>query len=127
MRSGNGLVKITYDAVPATFIVINTDDSGAGSLRQAITHANTNGNLADVDTINFDIPASDPNCNATSGVCTISPTSALPTITQAVSIDGYSQPGASPNTLAAGSNAEPARRRAGRDRHRHQHYHGRHL
>jgi hypothetical protein len=89
-------------AAATTFTVTNTNDSGPGSLRQAITDANAN--PADVDTINFNIPASDPNC-ATSGVCTISPTSALPDITEAVSIDGYSQPGDSPNTLATGSDA----------------------
>src|SRR5262245_25239778 len=39
---------------------------------------------ADTDTINFNIPGS--------GVQTISPTSALPTITDPVTINGYSQP-----------------------------------
>ena len=36
---------------------------------------------------------------------TISPLSELPTITDPVVIDGYTQPGASPNTLAVGDNA----------------------
>ena len=61
-----------------------------------------------MDTINFNIPASDPKCAPNSGdppVCTISPTSALPDITEAVSIDCYSQPGASSNTLDTGNNA----------------------
>jgi CSLREA domain-containing protein len=115
VASGNGrdgLVKITYDAVPATFTVNSAADPGSGgcdatecTLREAINAANSNANPSKVDTINFAIPASDPNCNATSGVCTISPTSALSDITQSVSIDGYSQPGATPNTLATGSNA----------------------
>src|SRR5258706_11084212 len=35
----------------ATYTVVNTNDSGAGSLRQAITDANAN---AGADTINFD-------------------------------------------------------------------------
>jgi hypothetical protein len=43
-----------------------------------------------LDTINFNIPGS--------GVKTIAPASPLPTITDAVVIDGYSQPGASANT-----------------------------
>ncbi|MGI8689632.1 MAG: Calx-beta domain-containing protein [Thermomicrobiales bacterium] len=38
---------------------------------------------------------------------TISPLTALPTINQPVIIDGYSQPGASANTLAVGDNAAP--------------------
>ena len=92
-------------AAATTFTVTNTNDSGPGSLRQAITDANANANSAEVDTITFDIPADDSNCNSTSGVCTISPSSALPDITEAVMIDGYSQPGASPNTLATGSDA----------------------
>jgi hypothetical protein len=86
-----------------TFTVTNTTDSGPGSLRQAITDANT---TAGADTINFNIPAStDPGCNATNGVCRISPATGLPSITEAVTIDGYSQSGASPNTLATGNNA----------------------
>ncbi len=50
----------------------------------------------DRDTIAFNIPGT--------GVLSISPT-ALPNITDAVIIDGYSQPGAVPNTQAVGSNA----------------------
>jgi parallel beta-helix repeat protein len=38
-------------------------------------------------------------------VRTISPTSELPAITEAVTINGYSQQGAAPNTLATGTNA----------------------
>ena len=70
-----------------TFTVTNTSDSGAGSLRQAITDANAN---PGADTIAFNITGS--------GVHTISPASALPTITEALTINGYSQPGASANT-----------------------------
>jgi tetrahydromethanopterin S-methyltransferase subunit B len=65
----------------ATFIVTNTDDSDFGSLRQAILDANANPGL---DTIIFSIG---------SGVATITPTSALPTITDPVNIDGTTQPG----------------------------------
>jgi len=71
---------------PFVFTVTNTNDSGTGSLRQAITDANSMGG----GTINFNIPGS--------GVHTISPLSALPTITQSVVIDGYTQPGSSANT-----------------------------
>ncbi|MBA3544459.1 MAG: hypothetical protein H0T83_08480 [Chthoniobacterales bacterium] len=78
----------------ATFTVINTSDSGAGSLRQAIIDANAN---PGADTISFDIPGT--------GVHTISPLTALPEITDPVTIDGYTQPGASPNTLAEGNDA----------------------
>ena len=70
-----------------TYVVTTTADSGAGSLRQAILDANAN---AGADTIAFAI--------AGSGVHTIAPASQLPTITDAVTIDGYTQPGASANT-----------------------------
>ncbi len=39
------------------------------------------------------------------GVHTITPISNLPEVTDQVVIDGYTQPGSSPNTLAAGDNA----------------------
>ena len=42
---------------------------------------------------------------AGTGVHTIAPTSALPDITDPVIIDGYTQPGSSPNTLAVGNDA----------------------
>ncbi|HQU82429.1 MAG TPA: hypothetical protein PKY59_04865, partial [Pyrinomonadaceae bacterium] len=45
----------------ATFTVTNTADSGAGSLRQAVADANA---TPAADTINFNIPTSNPNCNS---------------------------------------------------------------
>jgi len=81
-------------AFAATFTVTNTNDSGAGSLRQAILDANA---TAGADTIAFNIPGA--------GVHTIVPTTPLPLVTDPVLIDGYTQPGSSANTLATGSNA----------------------
>lgn len=75
--------------------VTNTNDSGAGSLRQAIIDANANVNLS---TIAFNIPNADPGFNAGTGKWTISPTSALPAITSPVIIDATTQPGFSPGT-----------------------------
>lgn len=76
----------------STFTVINTLDAGSGSLRQAITSAGTN--PYDADNIIFNIPTSDPNYNASTGVFTISPASLLPTVNSiSVSIDGTTQPG----------------------------------
>lgn len=88
-------------ASAATFTVTNTADSGAGSLRQAITDANA---AAGADSIVFAIPAAtDPGCVVATGVCTIVPASQLPTISDAVVLDGYTQTGASPNTNTVAS------------------------
>jgi hypothetical protein len=62
--------------------VTNTNNSGAGSLRQAILDTN---NLAGKDTITFAI--------ASSGVQTITLASALPDVTDPVVINGTSEPG----------------------------------
>lgn len=62
---------------PLTFTVTNTNDSGPGSLRQAMLDANANSGF--VDTITFAIPGLPPH--------TITPASALPTITDPVLID----------------------------------------
>ncbi len=64
------------------------------TLREAIHAANVNEGL---DLVAFNIPAE--------GVRTISLASELPPITDPVIIDGYTQPGANPNTLAVGNNA----------------------
>lgn len=71
-----------WDGSLAAFSVTNTNDSGAGSLRQAITNANA---LSGLDTITFNISGSGPH--------TITLSSALPTITDSVVIDGWSEPG----------------------------------
>lgn len=70
------------------FIVTNTQDSGPGSLRQAIL--DSNGALATLNNIHFNIPGS--------GTHIIIPLSDLPDITHPVIIDGYTQPGSSPAT-----------------------------
>ncbi len=64
----------------ATYTVTNTNDSGAGSLRQAILDANTN---AGIDTINFSITGT--------GVHTINLGSVLPTITDQVIINATTE------------------------------------
>jgi trimeric autotransporter adhesin len=77
-----------------TLVVTNTNNSGQGSLRESLTVANaTPGN----DVVTFAIP-DDVEINLTSP---------LPPLTDdaGVTIDGYTQPGASPNTLASGNNA----------------------
>jgi Calx-beta domain-containing protein/pre-peptidase/VCBS repeat protein len=66
---------------PASTVVTNTNDSGPGSLRQAILNANAN---QGVDTISFQIGTVSK---------TIMPLTALPEITDPVVIDGTTQPG----------------------------------
>ena len=79
-----------------TFLVLNTGDSDAGSLREAINSANANPGL---DSIAFDIPGPGPH--------TIQPLTRLPSITDTLTIDGYTQSGAGQNTKppGIGSNA----------------------
>jgi CSLREA domain-containing protein len=88
--------------VTTTADVVDTD--GLISLREAITYANAHANVdrdgdgtPDPDAISFAIPGS--------GVQTISLNAGLPVITDPVVLDGYTQPGASPNTLAVGNGA----------------------
>ena len=68
--------------VPATIMVLNSNDAGPDSLRAAIITANI---ANDVDVIQFNI--------AGAGVHTINVATALPAITQPVTIDGTTQPG----------------------------------
>src|SRR5262249_25562801 len=87
-----------FEADRNYFLVTTTADSGAGSLRQAILDANATANLAGgPDVIQFNIPGGTAQ--------TITPSTALPNITAPVILDGYTQPGSSPNTLTVGDNA----------------------
>ena len=63
-------------------VVINTNDSGEGSLRQAVINANA---FTGANTISFAIPGT--------GVKTIALQSALPVISDVVTIDGTTQTG----------------------------------
>lgn len=74
----------------ATYTVLNTNDAGTGSLRQAILNANAN---AGADVINFNIPGV--------GVKTITLLSAMQQITGPTTINGYSQPGAAQGPIGS--------------------------
>ena len=80
----------------AVFTVINTLDSGTGSLRQAIFNANAN--TSPMSLVEFNIPTSDPGYNH-SAIWTISPHSTLPSLTAPTVIDG---------ATAAGYGGKPA-------------------
>jgi hypothetical protein len=81
-----GLVTATA-AGAVTHVVTSTDDSGPNTLRQAIIDSNATVDVFDI--IEFDIDGPP---------FTIQPTSALPIISDPVFIDGFSQPGVSPNS-----------------------------
>lgn len=81
----------TFSLDALIFTVTNTNDSGVGSLRQAILDNNTNPGL---NSITFNIPGTGP--------FRIQPLTDLPAVTNSVIIDGYTQPGASVNTLTDG-------------------------
>ena len=108
----------------ATYTVTNTNNSGSGSLRQAVLDANANSGL---DYIKFNIPDNDPNhyrynddgiAGKTTLTNAVAPMTSWGTadpdynqswfrislnsdinITDDIIIEGYSQPGAAPNTL----------------------------
>lgn len=87
----NGFIRVhSYDST----LVTNTRDSGPGSLREALNYANYH---PGPDTIRFRIPAADPGCD-TMGVCTIHPTDSFVLSDSGTVIDGYTQPGACPNS-----------------------------
>ena len=74
--------------------VCQTATPGECTLRAAMQVSNAH---PGPDIITFDLPGAGPQ--------TISPASALPAISDAVTIDGYSQPGAAVNTSVNTSNA----------------------
>lgn len=78
----------------ATLTVTSTNDTGPGTLRQAIIDANA---TAAADTIAFSIPGT--------GDHDIYLLSALPAITNSLTIDGFTQSGSRSNTLASGNNS----------------------
>ncbi|MBL8246557.1 MAG: CSLREA domain-containing protein, partial [Rhodanobacteraceae bacterium] len=110
---------VSYSAFAATLVpggpvalVVNSNvdpgdgtcDSGECTLREAIAAANL---APDPDVIEFAIPS--PQCTGPGGSCVIVPATPLPAISGPLLIDGYSQPGAVPNShpmsLGLGNNA----------------------
>ena len=90
-------------SLPSAYMVTTTADSGPGSLRDAINQVNADTSHvlyaspsnAAVDEIDFAVTAASDTgggYNATTGVATITPQSGLPIITNAVTIDGWTQP-----------------------------------
>jgi uncharacterized repeat protein (TIGR01451 family) len=80
------LLSLGFDADAATFVVTNSLDSGAGSLRQAIIDANQNFGGRGQDTIEFNIDRIAPYT-----IPTINLSSPLPAVTAPVTIDGTTE------------------------------------
>lgn len=98
-------VVLPCAATTNLFLVTNTLPFGLGSLSNALALANGSA-LTDTNFIQFAIPPFDSNTVQT----IILPSSSsfprpLPQLSRRVFIDGYTQPGASSNTLAIGDNA----------------------
>jgi len=89
-----GALESPIGSTAATLTVTNSNNSGAGSLRQAVLDANASSNL---NTIEFAI-------GSTCGPHIINLGATLPDITGPVHIDGYSQPGAVMNSSEIGNN-----------------------
>jgi titin len=102
------LVVLALVAAPAsraaTFTVTSNGDDAHGyaagtcpapcTLRDALLAANT---APGPDTIAFALPGAGPH--------TIAPLTPLPDVTSTITIDGYTQPGARPNSLVVGGDA----------------------
>ena len=109
------VLSLASMACAATTIIVNSTadvvaNDGHCTMREAIGAANNNvasGGMSGecaagqpgpvVDTIAFNIPGT--------GVHTITPTSVFPQFIDIVTVDGYTQPGASANTSSVGDNA----------------------
>jgi hypothetical protein len=89
-----GLLFLPGGLVASVFTVVNTDSSGTGSLAQAVDDANS---VPGPNQIVFAIPGP--------GVHKIDLSNTVISLGFSITIDGYTQPGASPNTLSLGDNA----------------------
>jgi hypothetical protein len=92
-----------HTALAASIITVKSTGDSASctaateTLRCALMQANTDGSS---DTVKFNVPKTDPGCQGTPLVCMIQPATPLPELTaNNTTIDGYTQLGASPNTL----------------------------
>lgn len=95
------LVFYVYNISASTFIVTNTNDNGAGTLREALTNANYYPGTG--HHVEFNIPTSDPGYNATIGVWVIRPASTFPYIIKSGTvIDGTTQTSTHGNTNLLG-------------------------
>ena len=93
-RIDRGAFESTVDFADTQLVTSNADDSTAGTLRSAINNVNNNGG----GRIRF-------NLGTGCGPHVITLSSALPDLTVDMTIEGFSQTGASPNTIDPGNDA----------------------
>ncbi|MEQ9232356.1 MAG: choice-of-anchor D domain-containing protein, partial [Cyclobacteriaceae bacterium] len=83
----DGISEFSLAVTSTLYVVTNTNDSGVGSLRQAITNANASSG----ETISFNIPGAGP--------WDITLLSNLPNLLSTMTIDGTTQPGSTSTNL----------------------------
>ena len=106
-----GLSAMPQPVQATTYTVTNTNDSGSGSLRRAIEQANSH---AGPDVVAFDILTTDSGYDSATGVWTIKPLSALPSlIDHDTTIDGTTQTSNQGDTNPDGPEIEISGVRAG--------------
>ncbi len=93
-RPDRGALESSVGSTASTITVTSAADSGVGTLRQALLDANQ---TPDLTRVHFNIPGACPRV--------INLQTLLPELSTNVRIDGYTQPGASRNTLFAANNA----------------------
>ena len=102
-RSAGLLMTVMFaytTAALADSVVTATDDSGPGTLRQAILDANANvdidGHCVGVNNISFNFPATNAiSTDLTVNYYKIAPLTPLPIVECPINIDGYTQPATS--------------------------------
>jgi hypothetical protein len=94
--AGGGLLFLPVIVAADVFTVVNSNSTGPGSLLQAVEDANAH-SAEGPQTVAFNIPSP--------GVHIIDLNKKGIAVGSFITIDGYTQPGASPNTLDVGDNA----------------------
>jgi len=105
-RDQDSIVNSTADTDDGSCDTLGTGTGNQDcTLREAIHAVNAKNSFM----VKFNIPGSTgtaKTCSTATGLCVIALASELPAVTQPIYIDGYTQPGASPNTLKVGDNAK---------------------
>ena len=103
-------IYTTVQSGSSVFIVTNTNNSGPGSLRQALLDSNATASTAAVpNKVVFDIPVGDPGRDPATGAFIIVPQTPLPYLDKTVILDGYTQRRLSPTRMGRACPTTPSR------------------